>query len=62
MCPSVSQAITITSTSIHMTFLFKFTPVEIQGFNPAIFLLVFNAMLTGTVAAVIAADQVSTPV
>lgn len=45
-----------------MTFLFKFTPVEIQGFNPAIFLLVFNAMLTGTVAAVIAADQVSTPV
>lgn len=33
--------------------------LNVVQFNPAIFLLVLNAMLTGTVAAVIAADQVS---
>lgn len=52
-------AVTFISTTVHMVFLFKYTPVEIHQFNPAIFLLILNAMLTGTVAAVIAADQVS---
>ncbi|CZT14183.1 related to C4-dicarboxylate transport protein mae1 [Ramularia collo-cygni] len=57
ICFWTYAAITLVSTTLHLTFLIKYTPVEIHEFNPAIFLLVLNAMLTGTVAAIIAADQ-----
>lgn len=59
ICFWLYAAITFVSTTLHLVFLFKHTPVEIHEFNPSIFLLILNAMLTGTVASAISADQVS---
>ena len=53
----IYAAVTFLSTTIHLTVIAKYTPITAIEMNPAWFLLIFNAMLTGTVAAAIAADQ-----
>lgn len=50
-------AITLLSSTIQFIVVFKYTPVKSISMNPAWFLMIFQAMLTGTVAASIAGDQ-----
>lgn len=53
----VYAATTILSTTIHFVVMFEYHKVAAIEMNPAWFILFFNAMLTGTVAAAIAPDQ-----
>ncbi|EME81479.1 uncharacterized protein MYCFIDRAFT_38100 [Pseudocercospora fijiensis CIRAD86] len=50
-------AITITNTTLHIVSLAHTTPMKVVEFQPPMFLCVLNAMLTGTIAGAIAADQ-----
>lgn len=50
-------AVTFLSTSLHFVVVFKYTTVSSIDMSPAWFFLIFNSMLTGTVAASIAPAQ-----
>lgn len=50
-------AITLLSTTIHLVIIFKYTPIVAIEMNSGWFLLIYNAMLTGTVASAIAQSQ-----
>jgi len=57
VCFWIYAACTILSTSIHIVVVYKHTPIQSIQMSPAWFLLIFQAMLTGTVASAIAMDQ-----
>lgn len=57
VCFWIYAACTLLSSTVHLAAIFQYTPIEVFSVSPAIFLTVFNAMLTGTVAGAIAADQ-----
>ena len=57
VCFWIYAAVTLLSTTIHCVVIFKHTPIKAIEMNPAWFIVVFQAMLTGTVAAAIAMDQ-----
>lgn len=50
-------AATFVSTTLHFIVIFKYTTISAVGMNPGWFFLIFNSMLTGTVAATIAGTQ-----
>ena len=57
VCFWMYAAITLLSSTIHLVVVAKYTPIVAIQMNPAWFLLIFNAMLTGTIAAAIAENQ-----
>lgn len=57
VCFWIYAAVTLLSSIIHIVVIFKCTPIKVVEMNPAWFLLIFNTMLTGTIAGAIAQDQ-----
>lgn len=53
----IYAAITLLNVTVHFAVVFQFAHIKSIEMNPAWFLMVFNAMLTGTVAATIAETQ-----
>lgn len=53
----IYAAITLLNVTVHFAIVFQYAHIKSIEMNPAWFLMVFNAMLTGTVAAVIAETQ-----
>jgi C4-dicarboxylate transporter/malic acid transport protein len=53
----IYAAITLTYNIVIFVVMFALSPLEPGTMSPPMFLMIFNAMLTGTVASAIAADQ-----
>ncbi|KAF1818018.1 uncharacterized protein K489DRAFT_374635 [Dissoconium aciculare CBS 342.82] len=53
----IYAGISLTSTTVHMAVIFRCVRQSHVDFAPPMFLLILNAMLTGTIAATIAGDQ-----
>lgn len=53
----IYAAVVTLNATVHMLFIFTKTNIRTHEMNPAWFLLIFNTMLTGTVASAIASDQ-----
>lgn len=53
----IYAAVTFISSTVHIVVIFQYTPIKVIEMNPAWFLLIFNTMLTGTIASTIVADQ-----
>ncbi len=57
VCFWIYAAVSLLSSTVHFVVVFKHTPIKAIEMNPAWFILVFQTMLTGTVAAAIAMDH-----
>ena len=57
VCFWIYAAISLLSTTLHFVIICKYTPLTAIQFAPPTFLMIFNAMLTGTVAAAISDGQ-----
>lgn len=53
----IYAGISLTSAAIHMVIIAKYVPLKIIEFPSPAFILILNAMLTGTVAGAIAEKQ-----
>ncbi|OAA75761.1 C4-dicarboxylate transporter/malic acid transport protein [Akanthomyces lecanii RCEF 1005] len=57
VCYWIYAAVTLASATAHFVTVFEFTPVTAVQMNPGSMILVYNTMLTGTIASSIAKGQ-----
>ncbi len=57
LCYWIYAAVTLVSATAHFVTIFELTPVTAVQMNPGSMILVYNTMLTGTIAAAIAKGQ-----
>lgn len=57
VCFWIYAAVTLLSTTVHFVVVSRHTELRAIGMNPAWFFLIYNTMLTGTIAGSVAADQ-----